>query len=347
MNRSTFQAFAVTGLISIFVADQAIAQNANATSATVEVFAPSPQIPLDDAFPGGISPSHVYAKLDRLDRSLDRMITARNIPLPTYPQELESGLQPMHVYQAVLACADRLQQFDGQIGAIAMPTVAARPAAYGPRDVLLVVALMLDNVRQAAKSLEIDALPDDEPVVSEKTPTDVFARAVRVLIKLNALCGLNELRPAQVYVQMVRAIEDVKSILRQNDPACRYRIDAPRSEIERKPSDVLYKCLEIRRLINGHRERLGMRPVPVPEHPGLATRPRDVFLQSQIIIAELNLLKMQLNTVSATPLPLPADQDTTATDVYSQATMLEYLLLQVGQLDSESLTELNASQRAN
>ena len=73
-----------------------------------------------------------------------------------------------------------------------------------------------------------------------------------------------------------------------------------------------------------------MPTIPVPDPPEYEVRPRDVFLQTQIIIAELNLLKKRLNTVSTTPLPVPVSADTTPTDVHGQATMIEYLLSQAG-----------------
>ena len=309
-------------------------------SLSVGVAAPNPDIPLDDSFPDGISPSHVFSKIDRLDRSLDQILKALDVPLPTFPAEIEKGLQPMHVYQAVLSCAGRLQELDDQLTVFAIPTISVRPTTYAPRDVLFVVTTMLENVGRIATHLKVQTLPDDELIVTDKTPTDVFSVAVRVLVKLNAVCGHEELRPAEVYAQMVRGVEDVRSILRQNDPACRYRIDKPDSLADRTPGDVFEKCLEIRRLINRHRVQLAMPPIPVPEFTtGVKIRPRDVFFQTQVIIAELNLLKMQLSTVSTTPLPVPVSDDTTPTDVHGQATMLEYLLGQVGDIDRQRQSE--------
>jgi hypothetical protein len=324
------------------------AQDANPDAASVDVAAPNPKIPLDDAFPDSLSPSHVYAKIERLDRSLDEIIKVRNVPMPTFPGEIETGLMPMHVYQAVLSCTNRLQEFDDQLSVFAIPTITVRPTTYTPRDVFFVVASMLDNVQRIGRKLNIQTLPTDEIVVVDKTPTDVFSLAVHVFIKLNALCGYKDLRPAEVFSQTVRGVEDVKSILRQNDPACRYRIDKPASLADRTPGHVFEKCLEIRVLVNRHRERLGMPTIPVPEPPSSVVRPRDVFFQTQVIIAELNLLKMRLNTISSTPLPVPVSEDTTPTDVHGQATMIEYLLQQVGDIGTEPETAADlASERAN
>lgn len=335
------QALAVV-MICASVARPASAQNTSSEAAVssvamaVGVAVPNPQIPLEDSFPDGISPSHVFSKIDRLDRSLDQILKAQNVRMPTFPVEIEDGLKPMHVYQTVLSCADRLQELDDQLQVFAIPTISVRPTTYAPRDVLFIVTTMLQNVGQITTHLNVEALPDDELIVTDKTPTDVFGVSVRVLVKLNALCGHDELKPAEVYAQMVRGVEDVRSILKQNDPACRYRIDKPASPPGMEPGDVFAKCLQIRRLINRHRERLSMPTIPVPGvAAGKQIRPRDVFFQTQIIIAELNLLKMRLNTVSTTPLPVPVGDDTTPTDVHGQATMIEYLLDQVGGINRE------------
>ena len=286
------------------------------------------EIPLDDKFPDGISPSHVFSKMDLLDRCLVAITKKQLVPTPAVVREIEKDLQPLHVYQTVLSCVSRLQELDERLGVFAVPTISARPTQYAPRDVLFVVDIMLSNVKRIATSMQIAELPTDEIVVTGKTPTDVYGLAIRVYLKLNSLCGNSDLSPNEVFAQMVRAVDDAKSMLRQSDPACRYRIDSPAAPEGSQPSDVFAQCLKIRHLINTHRDSLGMQAVPVPERPGSLIRPADVFFQTQIIIGEMNLLKLQLKTVSSTPLPIPV-RDKTPTDVLRQANMLDHLLKQI------------------
>ena len=97
----------------------------------------------------------------------------------------------------------------------------------------------------------------------------------------------------------------------------------------RTPGDVFAKCLEVRQHINVVRQSLDLEPTSVPPLPGRESiRPRDVFFQTQIIIAELNLLKESLATKSSSPLTIPVTGKT-PTHVYEQATMILYLLKQV------------------
>jgi hypothetical protein len=285
----------------------------------------------DPNFPDGISPSHVYARIDLLDRSVDKIVEAMRFRvLPEdFPQEIESDLQPMHVYQAVLTCTWRLQELDDKVGVRIIPNISAQPRRYHPRDVFFIVDLILDNVRSIGQKLNVADMPTDETPVTEKVPTDVFNRAVQIFIKFNALCGHSDVTPDEVFAQLVRATEDVKSILRQGDPACRYYTDAAAVYGEKSPGDVFIRCTEIRKLINEKRQEAGLDAIPVPSaRSRLTIRPRDVFFQTQIIIAELNLLKKPHHTVSSTPLAIPVT-DKTPTDVFVQAAKLEYLLKQV------------------
>jgi hypothetical protein len=289
-------------------------------------------IPRDDQFPDGISPTHVYAHIDLLDRSLDPLLERSKLVIKNtdYPQTVEASLLPMHVYQCVLICTWRLQTLNDRsdFHVKHIPTISANPRKYDPRDVYFIVDMMLNNVRQIGDKLGVD-LPTDEQMFADKTPTDVYNRGVQVFIKLHALCGYNELSPNEVYAQMVRGVDDVKSMLRQNDPACRYRIDAPPTEPNRTPGDVFAKCLEVRNQINVLRRSLDMKPNPVPSLPNRETiGPRDVFFQTQIIIAELNLLKEPLATKSSSPLTIPVTGKT-PTHVYEQASMILHLLKQV------------------
>lgn len=309
---------------------------------------PLAEIPLSATDADGISPTHVYAKAELLNRSLDRLIevwnekklsssAVHNPELPSenedigLPQDIESELRPMHVYQAMLICTWRLQDLDDHeaLKIRPIPTMSSQPRKYYPRDVFTLVTMMLENVHRMAKELKIADMPVETKPDGEKTPTDVFYQGVKAFMKLNALYGRDDLKPSEVFSQMVRAAEDARNILRQDDPACRYRIDRPENTEERKPSDVFEKCLEIRQLIKQHCEALGIDVTPVPEPPEGKINPRDVYFQTQIIIAELNLIKYRVRTNSSTPLTIEVSDDTTPTDVFQQALMVEHLVRQI------------------
>lgn len=311
---------------------------------------PLAEIPFSKKDADGISPTHVYAKAELLNRSLDQLIEVWNekklgkslVQNPEFPPEgqesglpyeFEQELRPMHVYQTMLICTWRLQHLDDHeaLNVRHIPTMSSQPRKYDPRDVFFLVTMMLENVHRIAGKLNITDMPVEKKPEGERTPTDVFYQGVKVFMKLNALHGRKDLQPSEVYSQMVRAAEDARSILRQDDPACRYRIDCKvlREGETRIPGDVFGKCLDIRELIKLHCEARKIDVTPIPIKPEDKINPRDVFFQTQIIIAELNLLKLKLDTTSSTPLPIEVPDETTPTDVFQQALMVEHLVRQI------------------
>lgn len=279
-----------------------------------------------------VTPSDVFATVDLLNQSLDFFLKAKQIKPPQSPKRLEKGLGPMHVYQLVVACVNKMYEFDIQINSRPIPQVIVRPMKYTPADVITLVELMLDDVWRTAKILKIDYLPDDIVKVSGKTPTDVFQVTLDIFMKLNALTGQQNIDPSKVFSEMVRAVTDVKSILSQIDPLCRYKINAPVSKPGLRPSDVFTGCLTARHVINKYRQEFNMKIIPVPNTSYVSgIQPIDVFVQTQILIAEINLLKMTTNTISSTPLAIPVTGKL-PTDVHQQAVLIQYLLNQIGPL---------------
>jgi hypothetical protein len=285
-------------------------------------------------FPDGISPSNVYGAVELASRLVDVLLEAQGIEIPATYECGESGLGPFHVYQINLACIERLHAFQRSKEMRPIPIVISTPMKYTPADVIKLPEAMLLELANVAVALDVEGLPTERIELSRKTPTHVFEITLELFNKLSLLSGQERITPSEVFAQISRAVADGESILRQVDPACRYRVDAPTSEVGRKPSDVYAQCLEVRREINRLREYLGISTTPVPETSDTSNlQPFDVFVQTQIIIAELNLLKINTNTISSTPLAIPVTGKT-PTDVHQQATLLQYLLPQIRTLRS-------------
>ena len=65
-------------------------------------------------------------------------------------------------------------------------------------------------------------------------------------------------------------------------------------------------------------------------------------MQTQIILAELNHLKMLTTTTSSTPLAVPVNETKLPSDVHQQASLVEHLLLQVDSGAEVCLADQNA-----
>ena len=281
-------------------------------------------------FPDGITPNDSYVSAAHLLQVVDVLLQAKGIEAPPVLEVNETGLGPFHVYQMALTAASRVQEFDLRVGVQPFPTIASSPRLLAPRDVKYVVDLLANNLRLAAQKLGVaDRLPAEMPQATGKTPTDVFTVLVEVFVKLDRLCGHDKISHNEVFAQLVRATADVRTILQQGDPASRYRIDAPAADPDRTPRHVLESALAVRETIKQLNERMDMQPTPLPtSFPEGEIGPDYPFVQTQIIIAELNLLKVHLQTASSTPLAIPV-AGKTPTTVHQQALLMHYLLQQV------------------
>lgn len=295
--------------------------------ATIALMAP---ISTTSAFEA--TPSDVYAAVERLNRSVLVVLKARGVTPPVAPQAFEKGLGPMHVYQLHLACLNSLQQFEAQAKITQIPLIVGRPMKYTPTDVLMLTQLMTADVARVASLLEITGLPKETGKFSGKNPDDVFQEVLKLYVNLNALSGKTKITPNEVYAEMLRAVSDAKSVLAQIDTALRYRIDAPNDATEKTPRDVFQQCLLVRATINEARRELKLGTTPTPTLTvAQKLTPQDVFVQTQIIIAELNLIKLGTGTGNATPLAKPTSGKTPA-NVYQQVAALDYLLKQIQEM---------------
>jgi hypothetical protein len=71
-------------------------------------------------FPGGISPSHVFATMTLVDNDLSQVLDEQQKKLPRIPDIFETSIHPMHVYQMAAGACNRVndlvEKFGGQPG---------------------------------------------------------------------------------------------------------------------------------------------------------------------------------------------------------------------------------------
>ncbi len=287
----------------------------------VAVFAPGPAT--------AVGPDEVYTTLDLAEYCADLILEDQGLMGVETIELVEHDLGPMHIYQMAVATIDRMIAFERAMEIRPMPKVVSTPARYTAADAKRLADWILAEVQMVMLAQTQAAFPQYTARVTGKTSTDVFEKVLRLFVKFDALAGRDRITPNEVYAQAVRVVADVKSILGRIDSAHRYRIDAPPTPPDRTPADVFHQCLAFRREINELRRYLGLDTVPVPEVPGDRTlHPADVIVQTQILIAELNLLKLETRTVSATPLAIPVTGKN-PTDVFEQVALGRYLLKQI------------------
>lgn len=279
------------------------------------------------------TPSDVYNVVDQTDRTLDLILAAAGLPAFQEKPFPEKGIKPMHVYQMAVSSLERIHRYEVQNKMNPVPIVIVIPRKYTPKDVLRLVDTILLEVQQIASHLGLNDLAVSKVTFQGRSPGDVFFKMIDVYMKTNVLSGTTKISPNEVYSQMVRAVGDIKSILSKIDPAKRYRIDVPKSPKGLKPVDVITECLLTRESINDARRYFGLKPAPIPTLASdFRISPLHVFLQSQVLISEINMLKMETGTISVTPRAIPVTGKTPS-DAHQQVVTMKYLLAQIGPLE--------------
>lgn len=293
-------------------------------------FAPGPLISDGRA---AITPNEVYGMLDLIQQHMDRILRASDLESKRMNAVSEKKLKPMHVYQMAVSCLEAIHVYQKANNMTPVPIVIATPRKYKPADVLRLAQITADETKRIAGHRRVSLAGTGTGRFTGKTPTDVFSKLVTIYLQVKAMSGVKQITPSEVFAQVFRAQADAKSILGKIDPARRYRIDAPESPPGLTPRDVIKEMLNARKSLNEARAHFDLDPIPVPAlKPDVKIQPADVFIQSQIVIAEINIIKLATGTVSATPLPIPV-KGKKPSDVHQQAVLLEYFLAQIDMLE--------------
>jgi len=280
-------------------------------------------------FPDGVSPSNVYATMDLVERTADALLMSMHRRTPPPPKSFETSLQPMHVYQLAAATASRVQAFAEAKSVVAPDRIEVAPKKYFPRDVKKLADTMLSELRAAGAKMNVSDLPQTESEFAGKTPSDVYQVVMHVFVKASVLVGNAKITPNDVYAEMATAAAVAKSIVEHTGES--FNEDFPKPEPKRKPVDVFNISLEARGQINAVRKAIGLSEISI-NHPvnGYRIRPIDVFVQSQLILAELNMVKMEIGMTTPAPKPVKVSGKT-PTDVWGQVSLTRHLLSQLHQ----------------
>lgn len=274
-------------------------------------------------FPDGVSPNDAYAAMDQVDRTTDRLLEAKQRKSAPTPKSYETDLQPMHVYQMAVACTNRTAELAASVGAAASDPVTVTPRKYFPKDVLEQAETMLTNLRAYADASDISGLPEDRGEFTDKTPSDVFSLSLSVFIKASTLTGNAKISPNEVFAQMSLAVANTKALLEHS--GITFNTDGPKPEAGRKPADVFERAIQTREQINKICAHLGLDEISTSKlEEGVKIRPADVFIQAQIILAELNRIKVEAGMSESTP-PPEVVAGKTPTDVWTQVALVGHL----------------------
>lgn len=291
-----------------------------------------------------ITPSEVYSGLEYSSKILDKLLEkmkAQNINLPISE---ENAIKPMHVYELHIAALGELYTYSIKNNRTPPPQPVSTPIKYSPSDVYSLTQLIINSVEDLHLDL-IGNINVTNQKRQKKTPTDVYNILFELYYKLNRLNGKTKITPTEVYSHISRAQEDLKTTLltlskrfeevdidkKMLLTTATYGMHSQGESLSsfengKKPRQVLEMAYEIRKKLNLLREKNNLSIIEIPEiNKTNETKPIDVFLQTQFIIAELNLLKIPMEIRSITN-QAKIFSKKTPSDVFHKMKHIDYML---------------------
>ncbi len=298
------------------------------------------------------TPNDVYAGIAYASRIADKLLAERKINDITIPLSRETDVKPMHVYELHTTVLSSLYEFSLTLHVRPPPVAVSTPILYTPEDVYKLTSLVVNNLEKVYK--ESGRKINFRPIkVTGKTPSDVFQVLYTLYYQVHLLnSNGKKLSPNNVYAQIQRAREDLqyciltisKRLEQTQEEQKRMLVSSvygfhpngstmPPIQQDKTPKDVLYQALDTRENINRLRQYYNMERIKVPQAKQFTqVAPVDVFLQTQIIIAELNLLKIPMGISSTTNRPVSVT-DKSPSDVFHETKHIDYMINRLLKVD--------------
>ncbi len=291
------------------------------------------------------SPADIFAITQYAHQLVDRILTQRGVDIMNIaaPSQ-EVDVKPMHVYQLYATALMELYNYELTHQRHPPPLVAVTPINYTPTETYQLAQIVITALEEFYQE-EIGPIDITQQPQTAKTPSDVYQLLFQLYVKLTRLNGKQDFTADDVYAQLHRAADDLKSILitlsqrLPNDKerekrlliTAAYGINTDGTQLSAPdpratPTDVLMKTLAVRDKLNAWRKKYHLPEIRRPEIAAFKQISfADVFLQTQVIVAELNIIKMSQKILSVTNLAQPVTGKTPA-DAYQAIKHIDYML---------------------
>ncbi|MDP6443110.1 MAG: hypothetical protein QF805_04910 [Pirellulaceae bacterium] len=267
--------------------------------------APRRQVSVSNVTPDPltITPSHVYARVDLLNRRLDVLLGAAAADATAAPRSFETEIRSDHLYQVQIASIQSLHDWQVAEDVSPIPLVVSRPDTRWPADVARLTELLIAETDQIAESRnERCDLPTNDRFFAGKTPSDSHRAVVAADAKLRRLYGRRSVSLEEVLAQTNRVVDDARRIMIHSDPASRFK---SYSEITTDDSmqTATAAMVELRRAVADVLAKIDDTTSAEPAIPaGVEFTPYELFLQTQLVLAEFNRIKTACGCRTSTPL---------------------------------------------
>lgn len=187
------------------------------------------------------TPSHVYQTVSNIGAELNLLHDA-NLSSPKSNAPRYKGRRPRHVYQKareVLIKVNTLRWLNG-VSRVEIPQPPAREIV--PGDVNVMVDASLQAVRGLRGIFGVSVKSRPAPLVTGKTPSDVYNNLARVSVMIDGL-GIPSIVPNDVYRLMQTVMNEFAAIKRTRDSGT--DVGGASKSKGKSPKHVYFKGLDL------------------------------------------------------------------------------------------------------
>ena len=292
------------------------------------------------------SPSDVFAQVNHANQLTSELLKDKGITDYKLPSSRESQANPMHVYELHVSVLAELYKYALSEGFRPPPIVVSTPISYKPTDVYYLSELVVKKLEEIHHAkLAFDETQKN--IYTNKTPVQVYQEVFELFYRLNLLNGNSKVSPSIVFSHVTRIREDLQTTLiflskklersENNERKKRLLTTATfgthpdganlgNKSLGKTPADVIKLSFSIRESLNRLRAKYDLPRIEFPKEESFSkVLPVDVFLQTQFIIAELNLIKQPMN-INTTTNRGKLFKDKTPSDVFYVLQHVDYMV---------------------
>lgn len=240
--------------------------------------------------PNARTPSHVYQQTENIVAEIELLRRAMNITAAPRSPGVQVKKMPLHVYAKSLEVLEKIARLERDLGmeVVEVPQIPLKKIA--PSDVFGATQNILAELRRLKTQKGIGEEITRARLVQGKTPSDVYENMWRASYMLDGLAG--QIDPNYVFRNAQYVLSELRLIASEVDIALEQIAPAPLAG--KGPKDVnieafkdLHKTVLLER-------KMKLSPLRVPTFPSGKITPSDVYDTTNMLMAELVRLKIQL-----------------------------------------------------
>ncbi len=277
------------------------------------------------------TPDHVFQVAEHILWELGRYKEHLGIRQVGSAEEMLKGLAPHHVYSKTLECLRQvsLLRSNKDLGPIALPTRPLR--AITPAEVFELAARLDMELGILYMSVQIDPVPwhkDYRGFVEGKTPSDVFNKMQKIAREIDVLMGNRGYSIDDSHMLADTIQKELNLVLIHLDVEI-MELPIVVTAGRLQPHHILTSSHELWDLLKLVQLRAGMQLSLIPLIPPTAeTTDTDVYNELQLILTEVENLKIHLNMTS-TLSPCQREQGKTINLVEQNIRQSSHILMQL------------------